>query len=88
MTSSGFEMSAWTAGARPPSAVIVPGFRQFTVEFSRKGLKPAAKEASTQGNLSGSASADLVPAAASVPCVYLVYRPQPEADTNPMPLTW
>jgi hypothetical protein len=51
-TSSGFEMPAWTAAARPPSAVIFPGFRHLTVEFSRKGLKPAAKDASTQGNLS------------------------------------
>lgn len=51
-TSSGFGMPAWTAAARPPSAVILPGAPAAHRRVSRKGLKPVAKDASTQGNLS------------------------------------
>jgi hypothetical protein len=51
-TSSGFGMPAWTVAARPPSVVILPGASAAHRRVSRKGLKPVAKDTSTQGNLS------------------------------------
>jgi hypothetical protein len=97
-TSSGFEMPAWTAAARPPSAVIFPGFR--LPAFDRRVL-PQGPQASRQRRLDAGQpqpgeranSADQRQQIwcpllrVCLVCIWFT-GPQREADTNPMPLTW